>query len=140
MNLYKYHTDPESLDHHDYAISNILHVAWDIAKRDKKELAKKEHLWATDPHFAYAYAVATHQRFKAGEDVISKDPEYARMYASNVITGPWSDGEDAISKDAMQSFIYAFEVLNSRFKKGEAAIRSDERLWHNYCYRFNIKE
>lgn len=140
MNLYKYHSAPSSLDHHDFATSNILHVAWDTASHNLKELKKKEDLWATDAEYAYRYSVAGSKRFKAGEKAILKDPTYARMYASNVIGGPWPEGEDIIAKDGQQSFWYAYEVLGKRFIKGEPAIRRFESMWLNYCHRFDIKE
>ncbi len=89
MNLYNFHDEPESLDHHDFATSSIPHVVWDTASRHLKDLKNKEDLWATEAKYAYLYAIAIGKRFKGGEREILKDPTYARMYASNVMDGGW---------------------------------------------------
>jgi hypothetical protein len=62
MNLYKFHTNPESLDFY------------------KERLTKV-------PQFAYEHAKILGRRFPEGEAAIAKDPYSAYYYAKDVIKG-----------------------------------------------------
>ena len=125
MNLYSFHTNPESLKHHDAAHEKLPDLAWNKYAGSDTELKKREHLWAKDADKAVMYAMhVLNGRFKKGEPAILKDPFWTRVYAKEVIKGMWLEGEDTIAKSAYDSFVYAQEVLRGRFIKGEDTIRN----------------
>jgi hypothetical protein len=98
MNIYKFHSDPYSLD-----------FAFKLA--------------TIHPEFAYDYAKDVIKgRFPEGEQAIAKSSKYAYMYAKDVIKGRWPEGEAAIAKHAWWSYGYAIHVIKERFPAGEEAI------------------
>jgi hypothetical protein len=92
MNLYKYHSKPETLDHYDKADEWVPTLAWDKYKDQPAELKKREKALAKNPKIAYFYAL----------DVLKK---------------PFPAGEAAIAK-SMWSYNYAIDVL--KLSHGEA--------------------
>jgi hypothetical protein len=74
--------------------------------------------------FCLEYAIASKQRFIAGEKFISKNAHTAFIYAREVIKGPWLEGEEAIAKDAYYSLKYSTEIIKKRFIRGEKILKS----------------
>ena len=82
MDLYKFHSNPETLHGHDRADEIVPERIYDIAKSGKKLTDKQEDVIAKDPKYAYGYAYSISKKpFLKGEDAIAKDPEYAYYYA-----------------------------------------------------------
>jgi hypothetical protein len=111
MNLYKYHSRPETLDLHDQAFEQVPRLAWEKYWSDATELRKREKIWARNPKIAYLYASVVKEPFPAGEAIIAQDPWYAYWYASFVLHKPWPAGEVGIIKDALCAYHYARSVL-----------------------------
>ena len=97
MNLYKLHSNPESLDHFEKVTDNNPAIFWDKYKNKPEELKKRE-------------------------KYIAKSLEYAYRYAKDILKGPFPLGEEAIAKDAKNVYYYAKEVLRGPFPLGEATI------------------
>ena len=76
MNLYKYHSEPNSLDE----CENRLTIV---------------------PELAYKYALETNQRFEAGEPAIIKNPRYAYSYAAYIMNSRWPEAELVIMKNPL---------------------------------------
>ena len=86
MNLYKFHSDPKSLLHHDIAHEKVPAVVWDKYKDNPEELKKREAAIAKDPQYAYMYAREVLEKpFPAGEAAIAKGLYYALRYACDVL-------------------------------------------------------
>jgi hypothetical protein len=113
MNIYKYHSNPKSLDFYEEVLTK-------------------------DPKLALDYARFIGEKFTDGEKAISKDAESAYYYAKLVIKGRFPEGEAAIAKHAAASFEYAY-YLKKRFPKGEAAIAKDEMYAYWYA-KYIIRE
>ena len=111
MDIYKFHSNPETLHGHDIAYETVPELVYKIAESGKKLTDKQE-------------------------DVIAKDPRYTFLYAYNILNKPWPKGEDAIAKDSYYAYWYAFSVLEEPFLKGEDAIAKD--LYFAYEYAHNI--
>ena len=71
INLYKYHSNPETLEQYNNRTAII-------------------------PSLAYNYAIETKQRFPAGEPYIMKKPNWAFWYALEIIKGRWPEAEPSI--------------------------------------------
>src|SRR5215216_5866844 len=100
MNLYKYHSKPETLDHYDVAFDKVPKLIWGKYRDQPAELRKREKVLAKDTKTAFLYAHhVRHGPFPAGETVIAQDPEAAVSYAEYVLRGPFPAGEAAIAKD-----------------------------------------
>ena len=84
MNLYNFHSNPESLHGHDEAYMHVPVVVWDKYKNNPDELKKRE-------------------------DAISKNATYSYLYARDVLKKPFPNGENAISKDTLYSRLYKKE-------------------------------
>ena len=142
LNLYKYHTNPETITGFDQAMDSVPSVAWEHYKGNHEELRKREHMWAKSAEHSYWYAlfVLKGERFIKGEDAIATDALYSYRYANNVLKGERVEKfEDAIATSARHSYEYAFFSLNGeRFIKGEDAIRGSE-YQQAYEQEFGIK-
>jgi len=161
MNLYKFHTNPESLKHYDVAHEHVPQLKWeqlvgqslhlidtdteyeyDTDAKDDIDLAevkKYEHLWAKDTKTAYYYAHSIlNAEFPAGEKAIAKDGYYAYMYARDVLKAAFPAGEKAISTDVHYASMYAMKVLKKRFPAGEKVIAQHLSYRRKYEKVFNI--
>jgi hypothetical protein len=111
MNIYKFHADPESLDHYEERLAKV-------------------------PKFAFEHALhglgARPRRFPEGESAIAKSAKYSLMYALMVLFDRFPDGEPAIAKDARRSYEYA-HVFDFRFTEGEPAIAESPKLSYDYA-------
>ncbi len=91
MNLYKFHSEPESMNHYEFHYDNVVELFWDKYEDDHVELKKREKAIAEDAYYAYRYAYAILQdRFPLGEEAIVKFSRYTHLYAKEVIKGPWT--------------------------------------------------
>jgi lambda repressor-like predicted transcriptional regulator len=108
MNIYKFHTNPESLDFYKEVLTQV-------------------------PRFAYEHAKSLGRRFPEGEAAISKDAEYAYKYAKYVIEGRWPEGEATITKDVEAAYLYARDAIEGRFPEGETEISKDAEYAYKYA-------
>ncbi len=90
MNIYKYHTDPESLDHYEDRLTRV-------------------------PELAFEHAMSLGRRFPEGEAAIANNALYAFSYAHGIIEERWPEGEAAIAKSARYAYYYAKYVIKVRF-------------------------
>ena len=113
MNLFKLHSNPETLDHFDEQYK-MPGKAWPIyinALKDKDTETKKW-IWPwfiKDPESSYSYAVWKGERFPEGEEAIKWHPMWARKYAMNVLERRWPEAEEIIASDKIESNIYAVQ-------------------------------
>ena len=134
MNLYNFHSKPESLDHYAAMNETNPHIFWKKYRNNKEELKKREKYIAKVAEHAYLYARdVLHGPFPAGEATIAADAQYAYWYAETVLKRPFPAGEEAISKDAHFSYVYALDVLEGPFPAGEAAIATDPEYAYYYA-------
>ena len=136
LNLYKYHTNPESISGFDQATNRVPHLAWDHFRDKPKELRKREHLWAKSPMYSYLYAQEViEEKFPQGEDAIATSAGHSYLYANDVLKGERVEKiEDAIATSAYYSYAYAIYVLKGeRFEKGEDAIATDAGYSYDYA-------
>ena len=138
MNLYNYHSKPESIHGHDRVDTEVPSIFWHkyVGSDNSQELKKREPALAKSPEYAVHYArYILKDRFPAGEDVIAKDPAWAYNYARFVIKGRWPKGEDAIAKSTPWAYAYAKDVLKGPWPKGEDAIAKNAMMAFNYHQR-----
>ena len=90
MNLYKLHSNPESLDHFEKVTETNPDFFWEKYKNKPEELKKRE-------------------------KYIAKSAIHAYLYAKDILKGPFSAGEEAIAKNAMYAKLYAKRVLKKDF-------------------------
>ena len=90
MNLYKLHSDPESLDHFEKVAFANPDFFWENYRNNKEELKKRE-------------------------KYIAKSTKYAYYYARDILNGPFPAGEEAISKDTHCFKLYVKFVLKKDF-------------------------
>jgi hypothetical protein len=74
MNLYQFHKNPHLIHGHKQADEVVPDIVWNKYSHDPKELKKRE-------------------------DALAKDPEYAYMYALDILKKPWPKGEATIAKN-----------------------------------------
>jgi len=123
MNLYKLHSEPESMEYYGFHHDTVPALFWNMYKHDPNELKKRENVIAKDPEYAYMYATTIlKDRFLLGEEAISKDFVYAHWYAREILCGRFPLGEEAIAKDPIHAYHYAKDILHDRFPLGEEAI------------------
>ena len=116
MNLYKLHSNPESLDHFEKVTANNPAIFWDKYKNKPEELKKREKYIAKSAFHAYLYARDVLKGpFPAGEEAIAKDAMFAYYYAREVLKGPFPAGEETIAKKTWYASQYAGAVLKKDF-------------------------
>ena len=128
MDLYNFHTNPESLNHYNVINDTIPEYFWEKYKNNKEELKKREKYIAKSSDYSFKYAKKTSRPFPAGEEAISKAPSYAFEYAKFILKAPFGKGEEAIGSIAVYAFEYARDILKGPFPKGEDAIAKVEYL------------
>ena len=140
LNLYKYHTNPETLTGFDLATDKVPYLAWDHFRANHEELRKREHVWAKSAKYSYWYAedVLRDERVEKIEDAIATDAYYSYFYAKDVLKGERVEKiEDAIATSAGFSYQYAIYVLKGkRFEKGEDAISTS--AYYSYLYAKDV--
>ena len=108
MNLYKLHSNPESLDYYQKLSETNPDIFWGKYKNNKEELKKRE-------------------------KYIAKDAGYSWLYAKNILKGPFPAGEEAIAKNSNFAYYYVEDVLKCPFPLGEEAIAKDEYFASEYA-------
>ena len=133
LNLYQYHSRPQQLMGYAESAKKIPSVAWELAETVAQK-RKLEHLWATDPYYAYRYAQDVIKKpWPPGEAAIAKDTKWAYGYAHFVIKKPWPPGEKAIAGDAESAYRYARQVIKGPWRPGEAAIAGRAKWAYYYA-------
>ena len=66
------------------------------------------------------------------EKVITKEPESAYLYASNILNRAWPEAEPYIMKDPFLAYKYARLVLKKRWPEAEPTIKQKEVTWSLY--------
>ena len=123
LNIYKYHTHPESLPLYEKAMECIPDIFWEKYKNNPKELKKREGAIAQSAEYSYWYAAdVLKERFEAGEEIIATNAQYSYWYALDVLKNRFEAGEEIIATDAWCSYRYAADVLKERFEAGEESI------------------
>ena len=101
LNIYKYHTNPETLPLYEKAMECIPDIFWEKYENNPEELKKREGAIAKSAQYSYLYAVKVLKTiFEAGEKAIATDAYYSYWYASDVLNGRFKIGEKAIATDA----------------------------------------
>jgi hypothetical protein len=113
MNLYQFHTIPESLHKHAVAQETVPELVWKKYKNDPEELKKYE-------------------------NVLAKSPQYACQYAIDILGKAFPKGEPAIMKDAWYAAWYAMDIKDKRWKAAEPTIFDDEEAAKDYIRYFGI--
>ena len=139
MNIYKFHTNPESLDFYEERLTKVPKLAFEHAKSLGRRFLEGEEAIAKDTVYAYEYArYIIKGRFPEGELLIAKNTAYAYSYAVNIIKKRFPGGEAAIAKDGGYAYGYARFIIKGRFPKGEPAIAKSK--WKKeYEKLFNVK-
>jgi hypothetical protein len=89
---------------------------------------------AKDPEWAYVYARDVIKgRWPEAEPVIAKAPEWAYRYARYVIKRRFPEAEPVIAKDPLWAFYYAKIAIKGRFPEAESAIARDPQLAYWYA-------
>ena len=73
------------------------------------------------------------------EKVITKEPESAYLYASNILNRAWPEAEPYIMKDPFLAYKYARLVLKKRWPEAEPFIYKDKKTSEFYKEHFKIK-
>ena len=123
MDLYKYHSKPETLDRYAERDQIVPKRIYDIAMSGQKLTQRQEDTLAKSPKYAFHYARNVLEKpFPAGEAAIAKDAYYAYYYAHEMLKKPFPAGEAAIAKSANYAYLYALHVFKKPWPAGEAAI------------------
>ena len=106
MNLYEYHTNPETL----YGYKDRFKIplfAWEEAERTGNWTEAEPYIMK-DPYYAYMYArdIRKKGRWKEAEPYIMKDPSSAFLYARWVIGDRWTEAEPYIMKNPFSAYNY----------------------------------
>ena len=134
MDLYKYHSKPETLDRYAERDQIVPERIYEIAMSGQKLTQRQEAVLAKSSKYAYRYAFNVLKKpFPAGEAAIAKDSDYAYLYAFNVLKKPFHAGEAAIAKSAYIAYEYARSVLKKQFSAGEAEIANDTHVAYEYA-------
>ena len=137
MDLYKYHSKPESLDRYAERDQIVPERILEIAKSGKKLTQRQEDTLTKSPKYAFHYAFhVLNKPWPAGEAAIAKDAEYSYYYAYDVLKKQWPAGEAAIAKSAHFAYRYAHDVIKKPWLAGEAAIANDTHVEYEYAYRY----
>lgn len=128
INVYDFIDDTTNLP-----TNNIPYLWYSTSLRGGKLTEDELDMIASSPEYSYKMADKTKRRFEKGESSIATNPQYATLYAANIIKGRWVDGEAAIARDAMNSYRYAIFVLKRRkFPAGEDAMIASPAIWKKY--------
>lgn len=103
------------------------------AKLNKRLDPEYEEFIKIDPEYAYLYArdIIKGRWFEA-EKYIKKNPQYAYLYAKDVIKGRWLEAELYILKDPMWTYWYIYDVIKGRWFEAEEIIMKNPQLVYLY--------
>lgn len=105
----------------------------------RKKIARNFPFMLRDPKkfsvdWAYSQALEKGSRWKKGEKLIKKEPEFCYKYAKNVLKQRWPEAEDIIIQDLDYAFYYAKDVIKSRWKELEEKILKTD--YHPYGWQY----
>ena len=94
---------------------------------------------------SYEQALKEQKRMPNSESLIMKDPQYAYLYALNILKARWKEAEEVIMKSPEWAVKYATTVLNKagtgkkvRWQEAEPFIKKDPKWWEAYKKAFGI--
>lgn len=92
---------------------------------DEKIRKECEDVISSNPRYSFMYASNTYKRFPQAEDKIAKSA-YAAAYAKNVIKGRWIEAEKYIVSSNYATD-YAKSILQRRWREAEVALKNPLR-------------
>ena len=112
--------------------TEIRHAAgdayWNAMELNYGDLWNRAGMRATDER---VLSLPPPNRTFETEHIIAKDPEYAYLYAGDIIQGRWPEGEKSILSSEQYIVRYSIDVLKRRWKRGEQMLRELKRLrWY----------
>ena len=141
INLYEYHSKPNSLEQYENRVAIIPRLAYNYAIETKQRFEAGEPAIMKIPYNALWYALYVIKcRWPEAEPAIMKDPWFAYLYAENIIQGRWEAGETAIMKDSLGAYEYAVNIIKDRWREAEPTIMKDPGYWRWYKKHFQIQE
>ena len=97
LNIYKYHTHPETLPLYEKAMECVPDCFWEEYQNNPEELKKREGAIAMSAKYSYLYALdVLKSRFEAGENIIATNYIYSFLYSRDVVKGRFEAGEEKI--------------------------------------------
>jgi hypothetical protein len=139
MNIYKFHTNPESLDFYEEVLTKDPKLALDYARFIGEKFTDGEKAISKDAESAYYYAkLVIKGRFPEGEAAIAKHAGASLEYAY-YLKKRFPMGESEIAKDAYYAYHYAVDVIKKRFPDGEETIAKHGMYRYDYNKRFKVK-
>jgi hypothetical protein len=141
MNIYQFHTNPESLDLYDIMIRRDAQIAWNHALREYKRFPEGEAAIAKDSWYAYMYAKGIlRKRFPEAEEKMLKEPYLMIVYARDVIKDRWPEAEKfLLNKGSASGLVsYAKGVIKDRWPEAEEKI-ANSAFANEYQQAFNVK-
>ena len=106
------------------------------ARHIKGRWPEGEPIISKDAEWACLYAWAIIKgRWPEAEPTISKNPRWACKYADNVIKGRWPEAEPTISQGPRSAYWYARNVIKGRWPEAEKTISTDLGRAYNYAFR-----
>ena len=99
MNLYKLHTDPGSLNHHDKMMERDPGMMLKAYKDRPEKLRKYKKYFLGTPQLAYYFAFYVQERFPDIEKVIATEAPLSIKYTRTVLKGErFKEAEDVIKR------------------------------------------
>ncbi len=134
MNLYKLHDNPKSLHKYEERNNVVPELIKKQIESGKPANAQQLKIIASDPDYAYLYARdVINGRFPEGEKAIASDPDYAYLYARDAVKGRFPAGEKAFASDPYYAYLYTKHIIKGRWPEGEKAIASSP--WYSKLYQ-----
>ena len=139
LNLYQYHNQSKKLDmfniykgpiaafmHGEFYVRGGMdaHAHWrkDLLV-DKPKFDPILHILKRSPEYAYLYARDIIKSIWIdGEEAITKSSYYSYLYAREIIKGRWIEAEPVIMKNPSSAYYYARNVIKGRWEEAEANI------------------
>ena len=134
IDLYKLHKNPKKLDFYK-KYGRLLDIVIDeIGLRPGINFKRILHIIERSPEYAYLYARDIIKgRFIESEKYIMKSPIYGINYADRILCGRWPEIENDIIQNPKYAFYYAFNVIHGRWIDAEKYIKKDPQWAYNYA-------
>jgi hypothetical protein len=89
-----------------------------------------------DPRTTYDFVIFYNKGNyeKSWESIVFNSPQYACLWAKDILKTRWKEAEPVISQSPWYSYIYAHDVLKDRFLLGEKSILTDPLIAYSYAY------
>ena len=133
MNIYKYHSEPKTLEQYENRLTIVPELAYNHAIETNQRFEAGEPSIMNHPNWAFWYASDVIEgRWPEAESVIMNDPGYAYRYALDIIKGRWPEAEPSIMKSPTWAYLYAIKLIKCRWPEAEPYIMKDPHCWNNY--------